>query len=179
MCALFQSKIRELQCILRQYYDTKQKCDMNETQSIFYMPIITISYWIVRCQRQRKTPRTVYSKILEHMNKIFYIFDCDNYEDTFYIISIIINRVCEHINHNYEMIEEYYKQDKGIPMNNISHIEPNRQEEILNCSKISKDEMDIICDRNKDLSHDMIAYDDNNMVETKYIIDACIQMRNV
>jgi hypothetical protein len=64
-------------------------------------------------------------------------------------------------------------------MNNISHIEPNRQEEILNCSKISKDEMNIICDKNRKLTHDMMAYDDNNMIDTKYIIDVCIQMKSI
>ena len=176
MCAQFALRCNELRNIMRQYYDRKQVYRREETQSIFYMPIISVAYWIVRCQRQRKTTRMICFKILEHISKIFYIIDCNNYDDTFDILCIILTHICDYINHHYEMIEEYYNKDKGIPMNGISHIGQKEQEEILNNSKIRKDEMEIICNKCKKSVSDVITYNENDTIDIKYIIDIFIQM---
>jgi hypothetical protein len=74
------------------------------------------------------------------------------------------------------MIEEYYNKDKGIPMNGISHIGQKEQEEILNNSKIRKDEMEIICNKCKKSVSDVITYNENDTIDIKYIIDIFIQM---
>ncbi len=111
-----------------------------ETQSLFYMPLISTAYYVVRGQN---IPKGLY----ESIGNVIKIFQIDDKEISFGIFKILIYSICDylHVDNNLQNLEQYYNEkDESPPTNGMGHISAKYQETILHNSQLSDDNLEFI-----------------------------------
>ena len=111
-----------------------------ETQSLFYMPLISTAYYVVRGQN---IPKGLY----ESIGNVIKIFQIDDKEISFGIFKILIYSICDylHVDNNLQNLEQYYNEkDESPPTNGMGHISAQYQEAILHNSQLSDDNLEFI-----------------------------------
>lgn len=107
------------------------------TQSCFYMPLITIVYLLVKCQRQRLKMTLISNEIIGSLSIFFSLFRNRQIDDVYVLLCHVIETMFKYVNEHYSDIEKGYRMDGGLPINKVSHIRDKMQEDILSHSCVS------------------------------------------
>lgn len=153
------------------------------TQSIFYMPLITFAYSLVKCQKQQKKITSIPNDILNSVSIFFVLFDNNRRDELYKLLCHTTSAIYDYVMCHYNEIEDAYKKDGGIPMNKVSHIRDAIQENILTHSImdgiIFNNFVSMMLDIYPNDVQEVICGVQNSDIQrtVKLMIDMCIQMR--
>lgn len=161
--------------IMRNHIHTPPK-NQPPTQSIFYMPFITIAYMFVSNDNYMRNKTTLPNKILDELGYFFTIVRETNFDVSFGIFCGVICGICEYLvrDNNLEQLRCEYMKDGKIPIDAMSHVDVGVQECILDRSTIAKNIIsmfaeslfNVVSEDTKTLLMDIVTDDTINDVRT-------------